>query len=84
METLSLNYFSSTRIMQIFAKCYITPYCIIFQLKFLHQQLDEKNIEIRDIRAQVEKNNEKIHTLKESIGKQHVTVNAEIFKLHVN
>lgn len=40
----------------------------ILQLKALNQQLDEKNIEIRDIRAQVQKNNDKIHSLEKSAG----------------
>lgn len=42
---------------------------IILQVKILNQQLDDKNIEIRDIRAQVQKNNEKIHSLDKTIGK---------------
>jgi hypothetical protein len=35
----------------------------------LNQQLDDKNIEIRDIRAQVQKNNEKIHSLNKTVGR---------------
>ncbi|XP_060584167.1 E3 ubiquitin-protein ligase TRAIP-like [Ruditapes philippinarum] len=37
------------------------------KIKILNQQLDDKNIEIRDIRAQVQKNNEKIHSLNKTI-----------------
>ncbi|WAR09069.1 SYCP1-like protein, partial [Mya arenaria] len=37
------------------------------QLKHLHEKLDNKNIEIRDIRAQIHKNNEKIHSQEKSI-----------------
>ncbi|XP_045196675.2 interaptin-like [Mercenaria mercenaria] len=37
------------------------------KLKVLNQQLDDKNIEIRDIRAQVQKNNDKIHHLEKTI-----------------
>ena len=43
---------------------------IYFQLKALMTKCDEKDIEIRNIHAEVERNNEKIHVLQTDIGNE--------------
>ncbi|XP_060556827.1 putative leucine-rich repeat-containing protein DDB_G0290503 [Ruditapes philippinarum] len=52
------------------------------KIKILNQQLDDKNIEIRDIRAQVQKNNEKIHSLNKTVDS--LTQNVETGKDELN
>ena len=42
---------------------------------------DEKDIEIRNIHAEVERNNEKIHVLQTDIGNQ---INSHTFLVHLS
>lgn len=46
----------------------------LLQLKALNSQLDDKNIEIRDIRLQVQRNNEKIHLQEKDISMNRIFI----------
>ena len=44
-------------------------YFVSIQLKTLVEKCDEKDIEIRNIHVELERNNEKVHVLQTTLGK---------------
>ena len=70
-----------SRLISIFqcAFSYLALHFVSIQLKSLVEKCDEKDIEIRNIHVELERNNEKVHVLQTTLGKSAHILTSDFF-----